>query len=246
LEAVETEDLYTTIVKMESDGTGIIRMHRTEVADKMFDAIVLELGEFLYQLRAALDSCVYQAATIDNGGNAPADHEKLEFPLCPSPAEFQKRAYKIAPLHDKRKALVKFAQPFDIPKDLEPHLMLANWNRSLGILHEWARKDRHRKLHVVGSWVSDANPLLRVPDGVGVETIRVVGSGFLEHNSEVACFKLSGYSPPMKVQANPNLFVDIAIDESPPMCAENDTFANRLHAMSIAATNVIAAIESSF
>jgi hypothetical protein len=68
----------------------------------------------------------------------------------------------------------------------------------------------------------------------------------LEHESQVAEFALSGYQRGMKMEANPDLMLDIAIDEIPPPCANNDTFGQRITEMINAVYSVVAAIEDSF
>lgn len=50
----------------------------------------------------------------------------------------------------------------------------------------------------------------------------------------------------MRVQANPDLFIDIAVDEIPPPCADNDTLGNRLLAMLKTTHVVISSIKDSF
>ena len=47
----------------------------------------------------------------------------------------------------------------------------------------------------------------------------------------------------MDVHANPNLPIDIALDEIPPKCAPNDTFGNRLEAISRTVKMIIGQIE---
>jgi len=119
-------------------------------------------------------------------------------------------------------------------------------NRSLGILGNWARKDRHRRLHLFGCLPASASPKLRYPEGVSLMYMRVTGSALLEHESQVAEFALSGYQRGMKIEANPDLMLEIAIDEAPPPCANNDTFGQRITEMINAVYSVVAAIEGSF
>jgi hypothetical protein len=48
----------------------------------------------------------------------------------------------------------------------------------------------------------------------------------------------------MAVDANPDLTIDLAIDEMPPRCAENDTFEARLLGMLEVTKAVIRGLES--
>ncbi len=73
-------------------------------------------------------------------------------------------------------------------------MLVYNFNDSLGILHDWARKDRHRGLRVLGSYGVKANPKLRIPDETKLVRIEVNETGFIEESVEVATFELEGWS----------------------------------------------------
>ena len=66
--ALDKENLYTFRANVNRDGTGSIRMIRVKPIPPLFSLL---LGEFLYQLRAALDACIYRAAVLNNGGQDP-------------------------------------------------------------------------------------------------------------------------------------------------------------------------------
>jgi hypothetical protein len=237
------DDAYTVSADMKDDGTGSIRV---TPRDGVLPANVgLQFGELLYQLRAALDGCIFAAAILDSGKNPPPKERRLEFPICTRRDEFKNSDSKIFPLSDKRKAIIEAVQPYNTPA-LSPELFIGNVNRSLGFLNDWARKDRHRKLHPVGSWPSKAIPKLRIPPGTTIDYLTPTKTGILlEHEDEVAVFKLTGWVRGMKLSANPDVSIDIWLNESPPSAAENDTFSNRVESMIIATRFVIDAIETS-
>jgi len=234
------KDPYDVFVHGENDGTGTIQVRQT---DDVPEACSLELGEALYQLRAALDGCIYQAAIIESGQDPPPNENRLEFPVCVTARYFQDAAWKIAPLSQKCRSFIESMQPYNTP-ELSPELMVLNFNRTLGILSDWARKDRHRQLHVVASWVSKANPKVYVPSPGILRSIVVSGDGFLENKAEIARFKIDGFIPGMAVEANPDLAIDIAVDEIPQPCADNDTLGKRLAEMTIVVSIFIDTIES--
>jgi|SRR5208283_448329 len=239
------KDLYTSTVQVEDDGTGGIWMSPHEDST-IFNTAALQFGEFLYQLRSALDGCVYQAAVIDSGSDPPPDEEHLEFPICLTSSHFKKKAaFALAPLADKRRALIESVQPYNT-RNVPADELVFDINRTLGILSDWARKDRHRKLHLVGALPAKASPKLRYPEGVSLVYMKVFGSAMLEHKSQIASFALSGYRRGMKIEANPDVMLDIAIDEIPPPSSENDTFGQRITEMINAVYSVVAAIEDSF
>jgi hypothetical protein len=233
--------LYDVFVDVKDDGTGTICVHPS---DDLPASCALELGETLYHLRAALDGSIYQAAIIESGQDPPPHENRLEFPICSRPTEFRDSAWKIQPLSQQCRTFIESIQPYNAPKQLSPELVILNMNRSLWILNDWARKDRHRQLHVVCSWASNASPMVHFPPGVMLKSIRVSGDGFLENHREIASFRLAGYVPGMKVEANPNLMIDVAVNEIPKPAADNDTLGERLKQMVVAVRFVVGALEA--
>lgn len=237
------EDPYAPGVYMYPDGTGSIRLSPTyPVLPAQFS---LEIGEILYQLRAALDSSIYESAIRDTGKNPPPNEQQLEFPVCLSLQDFEGAARKIEPLSKERRNFIESIQPYHTPK-LAPEQMVHNFNRSLGILHNWARIDRHRQLHVIGSWASGINPMLRLPFGTTLAWMDIFEGGLLEDDNEVAKFGLDGYIPGMEVQANPNLSIDVTVKELPEPCADNDTLGNRIVAMELTVRMIVKILENDF
>lgn len=239
---VEAEP-YSPVLNIENDGTGTISM--IQRYESLPDIFAFEFGEMLYQLRAALDSCIYASAIQESKRNPPPNEKDLAFPICNSEIEFKNAAWKIAPLSEERRGIVEQVQPYKTP-DLAPELMVRNFNRTLQILNDWARKDRHRKLHMTGSWASRASPKLRLPTGCNLVSIHVVPDGFFENEYLVASFRLDGFIPGMKVQANPDLAIDIAVNEPPDPCADNDTLGERIRSMIFATKTIVRSLEESF
>jgi hypothetical protein len=103
---------------------------------------------------------------------------------------------------------------------------------TLALLNEWARRDRHRKLHVVGSWPAEADPQLRLPDGVILVSMKLVGLGLLlEKQDQLATFVLHGWKRGMKIEANANAVIDVASDEAPPPTDLSNTLDMRVRQM---------------
>ncbi len=237
------DEPYDAHLEIEADGTGTLSVvPRYESLPAVFS---LELGEVLYQLRAALDAAIYACAIEETGQDPPPNARDLEFPICDTAELFKKSDRKIRPLTGERRQIVEAFQPFNMVQDLDPEIAFLSPHRTLAILNDWARKDRHRTLHVVGSWGSRAQPLVAVPPPAALAYLMVTYDGFLEHDCEVAAFKVDGYTGGMDVKANPNMFIDIAVDEDPPPCADTDTLGNRLKAMGIEVGAVVKALETS-
>lgn len=239
--AFTKDDPYTPSVHVEADGTGSIWVR----CDRMPDMLPLYLGEMLYQLRAALDGCVYESVILETRKVPPPNAENLEFPITDSAERFKKSGWKMRPLSKQRRRMIEAVQPYNAAL-FDADVRLAN--ETLGILNDWARKDRHRTLHVVGSWASRLNPMLVVPDGVRIVSLTTSPGGFFDedHDYEVASFVLEGWKPGMEVEANPNLLLDIAVDEPPPLASDDDFLGARIHRMLTTVGRLILAFEQSF
>jgi hypothetical protein len=238
------KDSYSVRVHVQTNGTGRIYVRPNfSVLPPRFSLV---FGEMVYQLRAVSDGCVYDAATLHSNQNPPPDEDHLEFPICKSPEGFKNSARCIKPLPQECRDFIESVQPYKTPKNLEPKHMVMSFNRSLGILHDWARKDRHRKLHLLGAWATKASPMIRVPGGATVTAIELAGSGFLKDESEIAKFRIDGFVPGMRVSANPSLAVDIAVDEEPPPCAASDVLGNRLFNVFLFVESAVTAFEAFF
>lgn len=240
---IQAEDLYTPRANVNDDGTGSIWLIKNKSIPSSY---ALELGEMLYQLRSTLDASVYEAAIFETGKNPPPDEHNLEFPICASRDEFNKKAaIKLRPLAYKRWAIIESVQPYNVPK-LTPEELAVSINRTLGLLNDWARIDRHRRLHIVGSWLSRIAPELRLPPEVQLVSMEIIRHDFLGNKNEIAKFRLAGYTRGMTLQVNPYAAVQVAVNESPSRCAENDTFDHRLVEMLNTVNSIVLALEESF
>jgi hypothetical protein len=230
------EHPYDVRSYVNDDGTGGILIEQVKPIPLL---IAVEIGEFLYQLRAALDACIYETACLNTGRRPPPDENKLEFPVCVSLDVFKKASRKIVPLTRQQRDIVEAVQPYNAPS-LTADELPYNFNRCLGILNDWARKDRHRGLHVIASWASDIKPLIIIPSSAKLVEFRVVRDAFvLKDESEVATFRIDGWQRGMSVKANPNLYLDIAVDETPQPCHSVDSLGQRFLCMELAVRTIV-------
>jgi hypothetical protein len=237
------ENPYRASLRMAEDGTGSLWVVSRQ--DELPPVLSLEIGETLYNLRAALDGAIYAAVIRETRSDPPPNARHLGFPVCSSADRFRQVERKVAPLKDPRRQIIESIQPYNIPSDLTPDLLVFNFNRTLDILNKWARKDRHRALHVVGAWSSSAMPMILIPAPAYLESFVVTGDGFINGEREVATFGIRDYDSGMNIRANPNLIIDAAVQEDPGPIAGNDTLSNRIRAMIVMTKTVVGRLESS-
>lgn len=178
---LDGEEPYTVIVHVDDDGYGFIEVYPDE--EIPLDDLSLEFGELLYQLRAALDSLIYELAIIDSGKDPPPDAGKLEFLIRSNQTAFDNAAWKIKPLSKYHRLLINRLQPYPVAEQTDAMKLMA---ASLNVLNDWARKDRHRGLHATASWAANKNPLFEPPEGCTVHSVVVTPDGPLERESQVA------------------------------------------------------------
>ena len=232
---------HTPIVKVHADGTGSVHVSTAD-ADLMIQ-ISIEFGEMFYQLRAALDACIYECAVLESGKNPPPNETALQFPICPTRKHFKDAARNIAPLPVELKRLVEFVQPYNAP-EVADDMKVESIQRTLFILNEWARIDRHRRLHVIGIIPTIVNPQFRLPPGTSLAWVNVTaGGGVLYDESEVATFKIDGFRVGMNIQVNPNISFEIAVNEAPLPCASNDILGERIRMMQATVESMIDSFE---
>lgn len=122
--------------------------HRV-VAVETFEQMPVRLstlfGEWLYELRAALDGAVYFMAVRDSGQNPPPNERGLMFPTLTDAAKYDTKDFrgKLKALSDNSYALLRVVQPFNAQPD---HLGNVLW-----WLDELARIDRHRYGHALAA-----------------------------------------------------------------------------------------------
>jgi hypothetical protein len=209
------------------------------------DEFALLLGEMLYQLRSALDACIYQAA-IYATQDPPTNEGAREFPITENLDEWPKlRDRRLDGLHVDIQNAIERVQPYHA-KNLSPEQCLKDIGRHLGILHNLARKDRHRRLHVVGSWPYDLAPAFTLPPGATVESIEIQKPSVLADGVILAKFRIKNLPRANEAFVNPRLRTNFGCSESPVSCHPEDTFDNRLAQMINAVASVLSAFERQF
>lgn len=203
----KANETYTHRVEMEDDGTG--KLFVSPVDPGWLSEFPLHFGEMLYQLRATLDSCIYDAAIVETGLHTPPNEGKLQFPICPTPNDFKGRSQQIAPLSNKVKAFIESVQPYHTAPPKEAEIA-----RILEAINHYSRMDRHRTLSVVGTFPTEISGSLIVPLGMSVENFDVTDIRLLEHENHLATFKVRGFGKGAHVDVNLKFAIEIAVERA--------------------------------
>lgn len=114
-------------------------------------------GEWLYELRAALDGILYYLAVRDSGQNPPPAERGLMFPTFDDPTKFDDPSHRgrLQAVSNATFALLRHVQPFNAKPD---HLSNVLW-----WLDELARIDRHRYGHALAPHIDRVRIGVRPP-----------------------------------------------------------------------------------
>ena len=206
-------DAYTSRAQVDADGTGTFRV--VPVDRGWVLPFSFELGEFLYQLRAALDSCIYDAAALHFEQDPPPHEDKWEFVFGSNASEFEqamRRMKKI--IHDDVRGLMESVQPY---MTKTARLDEDTWHvgETLWILNDWARIDRHRRLHVCKNALRSGRVTLNLPPGMTQESLTINWRKLLEDECEVARFKIGNYVRGADINVDCQLAFEVIVDETP-------------------------------
>lgn len=124
------------------DGTIAVRLRRTAPIPVGLSVV---FGELLYELRAALDNCLYAVAILVSDPNPPPNATRLEWPVRLSASEWKRQSDRYSALPERIIVALEAIQPY--------RAQAPEWN-SLSILHDLARVDRHRSLHGLGLYLA--------------------------------------------------------------------------------------------
>jgi hypothetical protein len=83
---------HRLVAAVDANGLGTLRMNRVV---PLPEDLTLILGEFLYQLRSALDNCLYAVAVIVSGSNPPPGASALQWPICDTAEAFTKQRQRL-------------------------------------------------------------------------------------------------------------------------------------------------------
>lgn len=210
--AFDTNEAYASWPEVDNDGAG--KFFIEPVKSDWVLPFSLELGEMLYQLRGALDSCIYDAAVLKFGSDPPPDANKWQFVITDDPDNFKDAMRRMKNLPSDVTAIMESVQGYT-GSTCRFDGQEFDLGKTLVILNDWARIDRHRKLHLVGSVITSGNLRIGSPVDMGVEYCNFIGADVIESQSEIARFKIRNYVPGAKISFEPKFTFEIMVNETP-------------------------------
>jgi hypothetical protein len=157
--------------------------------------MALIFSEWLAALRAALDNALYALAASISGQNPPPHAERIQYPICSTQEDFKKQAKRLTMLPKHVMEAIEKSQPYQSPYG--PESNLTYW------VHELARKDRHRSLHIGLGRVDGHRIRVAVPPGVAIQFDETVKPySHIESELVLGRFTASRQIQPQEIKAD--------------------------------------------
>jgi hypothetical protein len=192
------EEPYDTELDEEGNGVYVRRVYEISPPPP---ELAVATGEWLYNVRSALDYVIWATAAYVCGSNPPPDEGQLQYPIYGDQGGWQRDRYRLKHLAEHHRSMLWTMQPFNSNAD-------ANYLRWINQL---TRIDRHRHLNHMTAYLATIDPVLETPAGSSATLQwgqRTLQDGFVD----VARFVVSPWSRGMKVQVNPRLGIDPEIE----------------------------------
>jgi len=192
---------YRVYVEVQADGRGVVGIRRHEAMPAQLSLLI---GEFLYELRSALDNCLFEVAVLHSGKYPPPGAGVLQFPIYDDREAWERNLYRLKHLSDEHRTMLERIQPFNAQRqDLN----------CLSILNRLARSDRHRTLHLVGAFLVQGGLLIEAPKGSRLTEMRKTGQLVVDSEAEIATFTVVPWTPGQVVDHLPDLTLEVEISE---------------------------------
>lgn len=189
---------FTPSLIGEGDGVYILRVWEDQPPAP---ELGVATGEWLYNVRSALDYVVWATAAHESGVIPPPNEAQLQYPIYDTEEAWNRNLYRLKHLADHHRSMLKVMQPFNSSLD-------ANY---LGWINRLARIDRHRHLNHMTAYLAEVEPVFAVPDGCTI-TLQWGERVLRDGKADVARIVVAPWHEGMDVQFNPRLGIDPEIE----------------------------------
>jgi hypothetical protein len=163
--------------------------------------LAVAVGEWLYNLRSTLDYLMWATAAHETGKIPPPGEGQLQYPIYDAEDAWTRNLYRLRPLADHHREMLKTMQPFNSDVD-------ANY---LGWINRLARIDRHRHLSRMTGYLAEVQPVVAAPDGC--KTTLQLGERVIRNGkADVARIVVTPWHEGMTVEVNPRIGIDPEIE----------------------------------
>ena len=199
---------YGITHEMGNDGNGVIKL----VPQKFLEwNLPLVLGEYFYQLRAALDGAMWLAYRLCEGTQVPTKIRErgVYFPICETSDSLKKAAFQKMPLPNDLGVWLNLIQPCNGRKGANE---LTN---NLVMINRRAAADRHRQVHLIGTVVRSGTPLITITPPAHLTYINSVTADPLKGEYVICEYGVEGMTSETEINVDSKFSIQIKIEEIP-------------------------------
>lgn len=189
---------FTPSLIGEGDGVYILRVWEDVPPPP---ELAVATGEWLYNIRSALDYIVWATAAHEAEAIPPPDEQHLQYPIYDTEKAWTRNLYRLRNLAERHREMLRIMQPFNSNLD-------ANY---LGWINRLARIDRHRHLNHMTAYVAQVEPVFSFPEGCA-PTLQWGERVLREGKADVARIVVTPWHEEMDVQVNPRIGIDPEIE----------------------------------
>jgi hypothetical protein len=199
---------YGLAHEKRDDRNGVIKL----VPRKFLEwDLPLVLGEYFYQLRAALDGAMWQAYLLCGGaqGSPKIRERDVYFPICETPDSLKNAAFQKLPLPNDLGVWLNSIQPCNRSKstnEITDNLLMIN-RRSTA--------DRHRQMHLVGTVVRSDTPLITLTPPAALTYVKSVAADPLKGEYVICEFGFEGMTSETEINVDGKFAIQIKVEEIP-------------------------------
>lgn len=211
-EALLSDKSYEVRPELRDERYGILVIHPNVPIDRNLS---FELGEYFYQLRATLDSAMWIAYETWGLSDPTTDLKKLYFPVISGGGTLNKQAFNGVNLPKELNAWIRSIQPCLAPqraKDSDASML----SETIATINQCAAHDRHRKLQIVGAFITQSSAIVEVTPPATIAYQRSVTTGdYFKGKFEVVEFTIDGWTSETQVRGQGQFVVEVSVKEIP-------------------------------
>lgn len=230
-------DPFEVVPKMRDDRNGVLRVFHKRALDP---CLALEIGEYFYQIRAALDAALWRSHILLSGSESDRFANALYFPVHEQASSFDSAAFHKIPLPHQLKSFIRSVQPC-FAEEFATDETAQYLRLCLSIIHDRARKDRHRRLNIVGAYLTDSSALIELTPPAILRHSETVPADIFEDGAVCARFEMDGAEPTTKMRVVGKFTAQVAVEDIP--AAPDVDVAKQLETLTTAASVVITRFE---
>ncbi len=162
---------------------------------------------------ATTDAAIYRVSAIAENLDLPSNENRVEFPICLTSDAFAKSTVNKFPFPAEVRDWLESLQPYRV----ESTITNGSLNTYLRVLHDCARKDRHRRLHFVAAIPTEIEGEFEITKPGEITSTHSPPVNLLEGECQLLTFGLAGFNPGdgKRLRLKTKIRIEILVEDVP-------------------------------